>query len=370
MKKLIFPPFPLVPIVQMVIGIGILSCLFCITGNTQNNPNSGTLLFDSEEVLNIRLSGNIRELVRDRSNDAKYHPITLSYKGSDSSFISLPIKAKTRGHFRRTQGDCSYPPLLLNFSEENTPKNSLFYQQHKMKLVTPCRGDKYVVREYLVYKLFNLITPKSFRARLVRVVYDDTGKEKKSGPQYGILLEEEDQMARRNKMVSLDGKLVRPEQTQSSNFLKMAVFEYLIGNTDWSVQYLQNVKLIATDSVSTPSTVPYDFDHAGIVGAPYAKPAEALQMNSIRERRYRGYCMTDLTRFDETLTLFKQLEKEIYGVYTNCSLVEDAYKKATTRFLDEFYKTINDPRSAKAAFSYPCNKDGTGNVVIKGLDRN
>lgn len=367
MKKLSSLPFPLVPI---PIAIGILSCLFCTTGKTQDNSNSGTGLFDSEEVLNIRLSGNIQKLMKDKENDAEYHSITLSYKGSDSSLISIPIKVKTRGHFRRTQGDCSYPPLLLNFSEENTPKNSLFYQQHKMKLVTPCRGDKYVVREYLVYKLFNLITPKSFRAHLVRVVYDDTVKGKKSFPLYGILLEEAEQMAKRNSMVLLDGKLVRPEQAQSSDFLKMAVFEYLIGNTDWSVQYLQNVKLIATDSVSTPSTVPYDFDHAGIVGAPYAKPAEALQMNSIRERRYRGYCMTDLSQFDEALTHFKQLEKEIYGVYTNCSLIETGYIRSTTKFLDEFYKTINDPRSVKAAFSYPCNKDGTGNVVIKGLDKN
>lgn len=353
----------------MAIGIGILSCLFCITGKTQDNPSSKTGLFDSGEVLNIRLSGNIRELVKDRSNDAKYHPITLSYKGSDSSLISIPIKVKTRGHFRRTQGNCTYPPLQLKFSEEDTPKNSLFYQQDKMKLVTPCRGDKYVVREYLVYTLFNLVTPKSFRARLVRVVYDDTVKGKKSFPLYGILLEEAEQMAKRNSRVLLDGKLVRPEQTQSSDFLKMAVFEYLIGNTDWSVQYLQNVKLISTDSISIPSTVPYDFDHAGIVGAPYAKPAEALKMNSIRERRYRGYCVTDLSHFDETFTFFNQLEKEIYGVYTNCSLVEDAYKKSTTKFLDEFYKTINDPRSAKTVFSYPCNKDGTGNVVIKGLDK-
>lgn len=367
MKKFIFLPFPLVPI---PIAIGILSCLFCITGKAQDPPNSKTELFEREEVLNIRLSGNIQKLMKDKENDAGYHSITLSYKESDSSLISIPIKGKTRGHFRRTEGNCTYPPLQLKFSEEDTPKSSLFYHQDKMKLVTPCRGDKYVVHEYLVYKLSNLITPKSFRARLVRVVYDDTVRGKKSIPLYGILLEEAEQMAKRNSRVLLEGKLVRPENTQSSDFLKMAVFEYLIGNTDWSVQYLQNVKLIATDSVSIPSTVPYDFDHAGIVGAPYAKPAEALQMNSIRERRYRGYCVTDLSQFDETFKLFKQLEKEIYEVYTNCPLVEDAYKNSTTRFLDEFYKTINDSRSTKAAFSYPCNKNGTGNVVIKGLDRN
>ena len=42
-------------------------------------------------------------------------------------------------------------------------------------------------------------------------------------------------------------------------------FEYMIGNTDWSVEYLQNIKLATVDSNSAPITIPYDFDHAGIV---------------------------------------------------------------------------------------------------------
>src|SRR6185295_16837220 len=148
----------------------------------------------------------------------------------------------------------------------------------------------------------------------------------------------------------------------------MAVFEYLIANTDWSVQYLQNVKLIAPDSLALPSTVAYDFDHAGIVGAPYAKPADELLMTSIRERRYRGYCITDMNQFSNVFALFNRLKKEIYEIYAH-PLLEPGYAKSTTRFLDEFYETINNPKAAKAAFGYPCDKNGTGNVVIMGLDK-
>lgn len=326
-------------------------------------------LFDSEEVLNLTLSGHMRELINDTGDDADYHVLTLSYKEGDSSLTSIPIKVKTRGHFRRKQGGCSYPPLLLNFSKEETPKISMFHKQDKMKLVTPCRGDKYVVREYLVYKLANLITPKSFKARLVRVVYEDTRKGKKSDPLFGILLEEEEQMANRNQMITVERKL-RPEQTQIPDFLKMAVFEYLIGNTDWSVQYLQNIKLIAADTLSTPVAVPYDFDHSGIVSAPYAKPAEALLLSSVRERRYRGFCQPDMSQFEEVFAFYRTLEKEIYGVYKDCPYVDESYISSTISYLDEFYKTINDPVAAKTAFSYPCDKNGTGNVVIMGLDKN
>src|SRR6478609_4840754 len=181
----------------------ICSPLFAITATGQNSAASRSGLFDSDEVLNITLSGPIRELVRDKSDDAKYHPITLSYKSDEGSTIPIPIKVRTRGHFRRTQGGCSYPPLMLNFSKEDTPRESIFYKQDKMKLVTPCRDEKYVVREYLVYKLSNLVTSKSFRARLVKVVYADIERGKNSDSLFGILLEEEEQMAKRNNMVSV-----------------------------------------------------------------------------------------------------------------------------------------------------------------------
>ena len=137
----------------------------------------------------------------------------------------------------------------------------------------------------MVYKLYNLVTPKSFKARLVQVTLEDDKNKKPVTPFYGILLEEEKQMAKRNKLVSVVRK-IKPEQTQPDAFLNMAVFEYLIGNTDLSVQYLQNIKLLAKDFSAVPVTVPYDFDHAGIVSTPYAQPAEELQMSSVRQRRY------------------------------------------------------------------------------------
>lgn len=326
-------------------------------------------LFDQDTPIDMTLSGDLGHLMKDRGDAPQYHPVALTYKAADGSTKKLNIKAKVRGHFRKMQGNCNYPPLSLNFSGNNHLNGGAFDGQEKIKLVTPCRDEKYVVREYLVYKLYNLITPKSFKARLVRVIYDDTVKGKKSPSLFGILLEEESQVADRNKSVLMEEKIVRPEQTQSDDFLRMAVFEYLIGNTDWSVQYRQNVKLLATDSVGIPSTVPYDFDHAGIVGAPYAKPAEQLELSSTRQRRYRGYCMNDLTRLDPVFAQFNQLKKELYAVYTGCPWLDEKYINSTAKYLDEFFETINNPKKVKEEFGYPCRKDGTGNVVIMGLDK-
>ena len=122
-------------------------------------------------------------------------------------------------------------------------------------------------------------------------------------------------------------RMIKQEHTKLDDYLKMAVFEYMIGNTDWSVQYYQNVKLIASDSLSIPSTVPYDFDHAGIVDAPYAKPAEALQLSSTQERRYRGFCIASMAAYDETFALFNSLKNEFYDVYTKSPMLEPGYVK-------------------------------------------
>jgi hypothetical protein len=338
--------------------------VFSIAIFAQTKPGSVEGLFDNDSVLHITLSGNLRDLMTDKADNPQNHPIVVSYM-QDGKEFSINAGARTRGHFRRTMGNCTYPPLLLQFAKSDTLSSSIFKEQDKLKLVMPCVGDDYVIREWLVYKIYNLVTPKSFRARLVSVELYDTKKKKSTSPFYGILLEEDKQMAKRNADVLVKRQL-RPEQTDPEAFLTMAVFEYLVGNTDWSVQY-QNIKLVAPDSLATPTTVPYDFDHAGLVSPPYAKPAEELNMNSVRERRYRGYCMPNMGKFDPVVALYNKLKPAVYKLYTDCTLLDPKYVKSTIKYFDEFYETINDPAKLKKEFGYPCDKNGTGNVVIKGL---
>jgi hypothetical protein len=324
-------------------------------------------LFETDKVLEITLSGNIRELLNDRtSKNPEYFSLRLEYRAEDSSIVSIPIQAKTRGHFRRLKENCYYPPILLHFIRNETLKSSIFKENNKLKLAMPCQGDQFIIHEWLVYKLYNLITPKSFRVRLVRVTLDNGKSKKPVSPFYGMLLEEEQQMAKRNGFIEVNRKL-RPEQTEINSFLTMAMFEYMIGNTDWSIQYLQNIKLLSADSNAVPIPVPYDFDMSGLVNTPYAKPAEELDLNSVRTRRYRGYCMQDMTKFDGIIALYNQLKKDIYGIITNCYLLDAKYINSTLKFLDEFYSTINNPATLKKEFGYPCDKNGTGNVIIKGL---
>ena len=313
----------------------------------------------------IKIAGNIRDLFNDRGANAVYHPITLSYKINDSTAVSIQLKAKTRGNFRRSKENCDFPPILLNFQRVNS-KSTLFENQDKLKLTVPCRGETFVIREFLVYKLYNLLTPKSFRARLARVSFYDNVRNKESVAFYGILLEEDAQMAQRNQTKLFERKMLTGERTETETFLKMAVFQYMIGNVDWSIAYLHNIRIVAFDSLSIPYVVPYDFDHAGIVNAPYALPPEQLNMSSLQERRYRGYCITDMQKFADIIATFNRLKDNFYSTYTDCKLLDSKYISSTVRFLDKFFDIINNPKKLKSEFSYPCNNNV--NFVIKGLE--
>lgn len=324
-------------------------------------------LFDSDELLNIKFMGNVRDALNDRSEKPKYYSFSLYYTSGDGTEARTAVRIRTRGHFRKDKSNCSYPPLLLNFTNKDQVSTSLFYNRDKVKLVMPCKGDDYVVKEYLIYRLYNLITPKSFKARLVKVTFDDSVRKKTTGPLYGILLEEEASMAKRNQVSAVEPKMLKPQNAEASSFLTMAVFQYMIGNTDWSTQYRQNLKFVVSNPKDLPMPVPYDFDHAGLVNAPYAQPAEELLMSSVTERRYRGYCVTDMKVFDPVIAKFNQLKEDFYKVYTSCTYLDAKTIKTATKFLDEFYVTINSPKTLQKEFGYPCDKDGTGNIVIRGL---
>jgi hypothetical protein len=329
-----------------------------------------SLLFEEEEILEITLSGDLNSLFKDRSGKPENFDINLSYMDSERQQTSIPLRARTRGKFRRRPGFCKYPPIRLNFRKRDV-KNTIFEDQDKLKLVMPCRGEKYVLREYLAYKIYNLLSDYSFRVRLLKVNLEDSNpKAKKQDSFFAFVIEEEQQLASRTDMIEIGQDLIRPNDLEPNEFLKMALFQYMIGNTDWSVQFRQNIKLLQNVDNGELVGVPYDFDHGGIVMAPYAKPAEELNLKDIRERRYRGYCVPNMASFDDVFEFYNQKKEEIYSVYLNNDLLEKNYKNFIVKYLDEFYRTINNPRRAQIDMQYPCDPLGTGNVIIKGLREN
>ncbi|MDX1642521.1 MAG: hypothetical protein R3220_12530 [Balneolaceae bacterium] len=347
--------------------IGWLFFLFLLIASLPSAiaQDGNTDLFTGKEIFEVTLEGNLRKLKRDRGSDPPYREMKIHYRNENSEIETQELRVKTRGKFRRL--NCADPPLWFNFKKHELPDNSPFIGYPKMKVVVPCQGEKYVLREYLVYKMYNLLTDHSFRVRLIHLKYHDTRRDRLSGPEYAFLIEDEDEVAARSKAGLYKRNHLRPEVIEQEAFFRMSVFAYMIGHTDWSIQYQHNLKILFLNDEKEYIAVPYDFDLVGLVSSPYAEPAPQLKLKSVRERVFRGYCLDDLDKLKPTFQQFRRLKSEIYSVLTQNTLLDNDYKNWAIEYLDEFYETIDDPKKRSKVFSYPCDENGTGNVVISGI---
>jgi len=335
------------------------------TAKVEKKANFGPL-FKNDEVIKLRIVTNIKALQKDRGASPVNHWGQLYYARKKKGELKIPIKLKVRGNFRKASKNCIFPPLLLDLPHKKD-KNSIFERQNRLKLVTHCQSEEYIFHEYLVYRMYNLITNYSFRARVAQVTYEDSAGARKPEISYAFLLEDDDDMAKRNSTKIYTLKQIPMPRVDSLQMATVAVFEYMIGNTDWSVPFLHNIKLLAKKGASYPIPVPYDFDHSGIVEAKYAHPAEQLPIATVRERLYRGLTYSP-ELLQQVFTRFKTAKADIYALYQNNPNLKPAYVKRTLRYLDEFYKTIDNPKEVKNTFIYGGGKPQGAGVVIKGLN--
>ena len=240
-------------------------------------------LFQNESILNISLSFNITEYKRKKPKE-EYMNALLTYHINDKDSISREIRLKSRGEFRNNF--CSFPPIRLNFKKAGFEKEDL-KKIGKMKMVTHCNSgnETYLFKEYLVYKLFNILTDNSFRVRLVKIMYINTHKKGKPINSYGFFIEPIEFLAQRTQTLPTDLKTLTQANILPVFMDRMAIFNYMVGNTDWSVPNQHNCKVLSMPKSNNPSLgmiVPYDFDYTGMVDANYAIPPEGLGIQSVR----------------------------------------------------------------------------------------
>ncbi|HEY6208826.1 MAG TPA: hypothetical protein VIW28_07185 [Gemmatimonadales bacterium] len=312
-------------------------------------------LFGPDQALALTLTTNLKAVVKDRGSEKAYHAAALSYTGADGAPVSLDIRVKTRGLFRLKPTTCQFPPLMLHFAKKRAA-HTLFAAQEKLKLVTHCQNrddyDQYVVEEYLVYRVYNLLTERSLRVRLTRMTYVDSAGRDAPLTRYGFLLEDDRDLAARNQAVLVARKGMLQEDIDPETMGLVAVFQYMIGNTDWSVWGLHNIKLLE-DSAGVVRAVPYDFDWSGVIAPPYAKPDARLPIQSVRQRLFRGSCRSP-EEFAALFDKFQAKKDAIYALYRNEPALSPKRAEQSLRYYDDFYKTIGNPGAIKYEFLRAC----------------
>ena len=337
--------------------LGVLCCL-ALTGPPAPAPaQTAAPLFASHEPLAFTLTTDIRKLLRDRGTSRVEHGAVLRYVGAAGDTVAINVDLRTRGIFRLK--NCAFPPLRLDLPASRVAK-TVFAGQDKLKLVTHCRShasyEQSLIEEYLLYGVFNAVTERSLRARLVRVTYIDSTAREEPLTRYGILLEAEGALAKHIGAEVLTSTAIPAQATDPEQFTLVAVFEYLIGNTDWSVAGLHNMAVLK-DTAQRLLTVPYDFDFSGVIAAPYAIPAEHLPIKSVRERLYRGFCQPE-PLLESALARFRAAKDSIYALFHSVEGLEAREVRETLAYFDEFYRTINDANATRRTFVRGCRSTG------------
>ncbi len=307
--------------------------------------------FEEESTVNATLEMDLKALLAKKAPD-RFLPATISFTTKDGTTITEKIEASVRGNFRRET--CFMPGLKLNFKKDS---NSSLYKFKELKLSNGCNtGDEsgqLVVKEFLAYKMYNLLTDMSLRVRFMNVSFKDVSGKKKPYTQYAFLIEDVDEMAKRNKMVEIEGTAYNTEQTNRDQMTIVTLFEYLIANTDWSVPAYHNVKLIGPKDVTgtRPYVVAYDFDICGFVDPPYATIDEQLQeqISSVRERLNRGFPRT-MEELKIAVKLYNDKKEKIIGMIKSNEYLSSKEKSKSVSYVEDFYKIINNDRDLQRIF--------------------
>ena len=356
---------------HLFLGIGLL-CFYSPSRGTEPvndtattelsqtffKPKRGIDFFGSEEALQMSLYFNIREFLKTKEKP-EYYKATLTVKLNENDSITQTIKIKARGAMRRNY--CSFPPIMLKFDNKDPEAERIIQDRGKLKLVTHCDPGKmfenYVIREYLAYKMYNLVTPYSFRTRLVRINYVDTQGSGKSYTRYGFLIEDLNDMSARNNSVATRLWNLNQKSMITQEMARVALFNYMIGNADWSITSQHNVKVLKSIGVPSEKAIPvvYDFDYSGLVNTIYAIPVDGIPTESVVERYYTGMCFQEEELYP-VIEEFGELKDQILGTINNFEYLSDKDKKWPEHYINDFYKMYNHPKDIIYQMNQTCKQ--------------
>lgn len=287
-----------------------------------------------------QLELNLDTLVANKNSDATI-PATFRFKHGKKQTSEISAKVNVRGRYRRRL--CELPPLKLRFDKSDL-KDMGLNNHAGYKLVTHCTDDlasaEYLLREYIAYELYQSLSPYSLRAHLIKLSYINSATGKKT-TNYAIMVEDTDEMAERLNGEVCDNCYGLPTESFDANNLHIhALFQYMIGNTDWSLEMNKNVKLLRLNENGLHVVVPYDFDFSGFVNAPYAVPDSKYSVKSVRERVWLGH-NPDPEKWENAKVVFQSKKKELSQKIFRCKGINSEAKLEMSDYIESFYADLS-----------------------------
>ena len=307
-----------------------------------------------DSILTLVLETDTKNLIKTK-NKEEWQPMRLKLNSTAAEAIEYEGKVRTRGNIRKKI--CYYPPLKLKFKKKWLISQGLDSTFNDLKLVIGCKKnafyDKLVLKEYLVYQLYAAMTAYSFKTQLVSLKMVDTEGDWDPVETIAFFIENDEELANSFNGRCTKPKVMRSKSIDPSHWSFLALFEYMIGNTDYSMPNSHNVRYIVTRDQPKVIPIAYDFDYSGLVKAPYAVHRESLGIDNITERYFQGSCKTK-EHFKEHLPLFKEKKETLYAIVNDFELLGKSEKKSMLKYLDEFFDLIDNEKSFKRRIVDQC----------------
>ena len=323
-------------------------------------------LFADHVILDVTIEAPLTTLMAERP-DEEYLPAKLTYAASGDATVELDLKIRTRGNYRRDPDHCDFAPIRLNFRKRQV-KDTLFDRQDKLKLVTHCRSKspsfpQHVLREYLAYRFFAELTPISYSVRLLNITYVDTeGGETITRP--GFVIEDDEDVARRNGMQVVDIRRIGYDELDPHRQNLVHMFEYMIGNTEYSFvnpepdkSCCHNTDVLSETGGPPYLPLPFDFDFAGIVNAPYAQPNPRFPIDNVRQRFYKGLCENN-ELLPGTAQRFLDEHGDFITIVDRLEPLSKRSQRSVRNFLSGFLDRISSAESLERHFVNKCLEPG------------
>lgn len=333
----------------------ILAC-HLIPAGAQNDPAGGSFgLFESEDMLNISLRFDIARYMDEKPSDEQLNAlITFHLNGTDS--LHKRISLRSRGHYRNRI--CDFPPLMLNFKGTDFGYSDLDDMKN-VKLVSHCMPDEkfenYILKEYLAYKLFNIISDYSFRVRLLKLDYIDINYDTLYISKHGFLIEPVSAMKKRFGMQEIEDSIINPDIVDVNNLLRVSLYQYLIANSDWNISLIHNLKVFssAEETENMAIAVPYDFDFTGWVNTDYAVAMTSVGLEEITDRAFFGPC-NSMQEYKQILNEFLLYKEVFIELIKDFKYLKGSERRELIAYIRSFYKLYKNDEILKICME-PCN---------------
>jgi len=326
---------------KIIFLMGIIGW-FLMLPTLAQKPITSQKFFSIDSIVDITITTDLNAIIRKKAGDDSLEA-RISSPSLDGIAINEKVSLLMRGNNRRDV--CKIPPMRINFIKT---KNSELHKLKSLKIVNPCEDniayEEILIKEYLIYKMYNAISDLSLKVRLARITYKDSLDKRKPIVRYSFFIEDIDVLAKRNDAKELVNTKVVSGVLNREQLNSVSLFQFMIANTDWGISNNgHNIKFIRTKSQKEPVNylIPYDFDHAGLVNAPYAAPSANLGIEDVTTRYFFSIGQT----VDELLEAFEPMkaQKENFmNMIKNCDLLSQYAKKDMSGYLEIFYDIMSN----------------------------